>query len=928
VIAELVGHYRVVSNLGSGGMGVVWKAIDTRLNRPVALKAIRDTGPGNTDAVLRLRAEALAAASLDHPYICKIYELLETGDATMVVMEFVEGETLGDILMRRTPALVDTLRYGAEIAEGLANAHARGIVHRDVKPNNVMVTPHGHIKLLDFGIARVTVLDNAVTQSGLTLPGDVPGTPQYMAPEQALGRPLDGRTDLFSLGVVLFRCLTGQLPFEGNTRDEYVQEMLSSRMRPIDELAPSAPYAVREIVKACLQRDPDKRPESAAVVSETLKRAADALSTGSLPIAAATPRGLQRWAVQVALLAFAITAGVFALLQWAIRTPDEAPRELRPAVTWPSAEYGARISPDGQWLSFISDKQGQPRVFVQKIESGSAVPVDVQGTVVSHAWSPNGQELACVVRQGDSQFLVVVPAFFGGSPRVSVALEKGIENVTVSRWVGDQAYVYFDRGAFTIGFSRIDLKTGATENLGASWPTTPRLRSVDVSPAGDRIVLEGASDGRFDLWTANPDGSGLKRLTDDAYVDRYPVWTGSDTIAFQSNRAGQLDLWQMSVTTGRVSQLTSSQGAERASDSSVSGALVAFEQLSNANNLWRMDAAGALRQLTGDALPDFWPSVSEVGRRIAFQRTKPTPTEGFEFMDARVLFAPMTGNSLEPQQIADGFWPRLSPDGTWLAHYQRIPGRDQLRILVKNLVTGEGRMLTERATLPGLSVTSLPIDWIEQNMLWGQDGALYFCVNTDAGGAIQRADLSTRSEPQTIATGAGRLRDLRLSTDGQTLAWIAGPREQRQLRLFGLQERRELPPVQLTSKGFYFFPGWSGPTTLILAHQQPVSSGTNELVVSELSVAGPSRVIATISDAAGPAARLDPPRMRLFVTRVVDGVHNLFTLSLADGTWKRLTANEAPGVSYSGVHVLADGGLVFGREERKRDIWLVERKSR
>ena len=156
MISELIGHYRVVASLGSGGMGVVWKAIDTRLNRPVALKAIRESDATSTDAILRLRAEALAAASLDHPYICKIYELLETGTATLVVMEFVEGENLGDILARRTPPLVDTLRWGSEIAEGLANAHARGIVHRDVKPTNVMVTAHNHIKLLDFGIARIT----------------------------------------------------------------------------------------------------------------------------------------------------------------------------------------------------------------------------------------------------------------------------------------------------------------------------------------------------------------------------------------------------------------------------------------------------------------------------------------------------------------------------------------------------------------------------------------------------------------------------------------------------------------------------------------------------------------------------------------------------------------------------------------------------
>ena len=293
------------------------------------------------------------------------------------------------------PPLVDVLRYGSEIAEGLANAHARGIVHRDVKPSNVMVTPHGHIKLLDFGIARINS-DIALTESALTLPGNIPGTPQYMSPEQALGRPLDGRADLFSLGILLFRCLTGQLPFEGVTRDEYVQEMLAGRTRSLDQLAPLAPDSVREIVKACLQRDPAFRPESAAVVSETSapfgrgaqhRHRADCLRTGR----AGCPAG--RW--QAAALTLAVGGLLVAALLWGPGSSDDTgPRTLVPAVTWPSSESGARVSPDGRWLSFISDRDNQSRIFVQAIDAGDPVPVTIQGAAVSHAWSPDSRELA------------------------------------------------------------------------------------------------------------------------------------------------------------------------------------------------------------------------------------------------------------------------------------------------------------------------------------------------------------------------------------------------------------------------------------------------------------------------------------------------------------------------------------------------------
>ena len=932
MIAELVGHYRIVASLGSGGMGVVWKAIDTRLNRPVALKALRDTHAGSTDAVLRLRAEALAAASLDHPYICKIYELLETGTATMVVMEFVEGETLGDILVRRVPQLGDTLRYGSEIAEGLANAHARGIVHRDVKPSNVMVTPHNHIKLLDFGIARITPTSDTETQidNGLTLPGDAPGTPQYMAPEQALGRPLDGRTDLFSLGVVLFRCLTGQLPFEGNTRDEYVQQMLSGQIRSIDDLAPETPYQVREIVKKCLQRDPDKRPESAAIVADTLRRAADALSTGSLPIATAPPSSLQRWGLQIALLALAIMTGVFMLLQWSIRPADEDPVYLRPAVTWPSADYGARISPDGKWLSFVSDRGNQPRIYVQATDTGNAVPVDVQGTVVSHAWSPDGRELACILRQGGGQFLVIVPAFFGGSPRASIALEPGAEDVAISRWIGDTVYLRLDRGDAGRSLSSINLSTGRTDDITARWPRKLDFRNPQVSPDGKTVVLDAFTDGRSDLWTARLDGSGLKRLTEDADVDRYPVWVGNGAVAYQSNAGGQLDLWRISVTTGRSRQLTSSQHEEIASDGSADGGTIAFEQLSPSNSLWRLDLANAgLRQLTGDALGDYWPSVSERAGRLVFQRTHPKPQEGFQFLDAQVFTAPLDASSLDAQQLGDGFDPRLSPDGTWVAYYQRLPGVRSLRVLVKNLGNGETRTLSDRGAMPAIAATGLPVDRVGQTMAWSPNGAdLFYLALSDAGPEVHRVDLAAQAAPAVITRGAPGtvFRDLYVSPEGHSVAWISSSKDSLVVEVVDLPAtRRSFPAIKREAPAQHYLAGWTSDTNVLMLRTH--RRGTDyEIELKDVPPVGVSRTVAVVEDAPVPAVHVDAQRRRVLLTRNEGGVHNIYAVSLRDGAMTKITNNQTPGVSFSGIQSLRADAVVFAREERKRDIWLVQRK--
>jgi serine/threonine protein kinase len=937
VVADLVGHYRVVATLGSGGMGVVSKAIDTRLNRPVALKAIRDSDPQNTDAVLRLRAEALAAASLDHPYICKIYELLETGTATIVVMEFVEGETLGDILDRRVPPLVDTLRYGSEIAEGLANAHARGIVHRDVKPSNVMVTPHGHIKLLDFGIARINS-DLAVTQSGLTLPGNIPGTPQYMAPEQALGRQLDGRADLFALGVLLFRCLTGQLPFEGVTRDEYIQQMLAGRTRPLDELAPEAPASVRDIVKACLQLDPDRRPQSASVVADTLRRTAEALSTSTLPVVFGRSSRAPAWMLWSLGMAI-VMAILFAATRW--RNPvTETPvaRTLVPAVTWPSSEQGARISPDGRWLSFVSDRQNQSRIFVQAIDGGEAVPVAVQGSAVSHTWSPDSRELAVLVRQGQSQFIMLVPAFFGGSPRVSIPIEPRFADVNILRWSGDELYFDVDRGQAWRTLLRASLSSLKVDDLSESWPQELRFRSMDVAPDARRVVGAVSSGGVSNLFVAGIDGSSIERLTDDKFTDRYPLWIDEGTIVFESNRGGQLDLWEISPSTKRTLQLTSSQMRDEATGASKDGSVVAFEQIAGQVNLWRLDIAdGATRQLTADSLSDFWPSTSEPHGTIAFQRTKPTSIEGFQFFDARILVAPIRGEPLEPQVVADGFAARLSPDGRWVAYYQRMPDRRYLRLMVKNLSTGESRVVSEQCVLPRMTAASLPVDFVEQNVTWSAIAAtLYYIVATDEGHAIQAMDFTSSSPSETVvpAVANRELWDLRPSPDGARLAYAARVRgdndapSRHELHVHHLNERRDRLLMSVAQERFPLnVAGWSR-SGAVIAHRRASRQGPLfALEIMEVTLEGASRVLAVVGDSVVPAVRLDAAHDRLFVTRSLEGVHNIFTIALRDGSQRQVTANHAPGVSFSGIQPLQDDAIVFAREEWKRDIWLLTAAS-
>jgi serine/threonine protein kinase len=263
-----VGPYLLERRLGSGGMGDVWRAWDERLKRPVAIKQVRPELSDRPGVRQLLRHEAAVAAGLNHPAIVHIYDILEEGDTDWIVMELVEGETLAEILRAGPLSLARAVRLGREIAKGLAKAHSQGIVHRDLKALNVMVTPSGHAKILDFGIAKLT--GPAGVETGSARPDSGLGTPSAMSPEQILGKPLDHRSDLFSFGSLLYEMLTGVSPFLAETDVATLGRVCTRRQSPVPQLAPAVPPELSEIVDWLLEKEVQMRPQDAREVAAVL----------------------------------------------------------------------------------------------------------------------------------------------------------------------------------------------------------------------------------------------------------------------------------------------------------------------------------------------------------------------------------------------------------------------------------------------------------------------------------------------------------------------------------------------------------------------------------------------------------------------------------------------------------------------------------
>jgi len=928
----VVRRYRVESQVGSGGMGVVYKATDTRLNRAVAIKQIHNSRfRRGGDA---LRAEALAAASIDHPYICKVYELIEEDAEAYLVMEFVEGETLAAILRRGTPPLSQSVQLASEIVEGLAAAHSRGLVHRDVKPSNVIVNADGHVKLLDFGLAREDVISSPEdrTRTSPSARSDhTAGTPQYMSPEQAAGHPVTFRADLFSVGVIMFECLSGQLPFVGKSSYDYVRHLLADAPRRLGRLAPGAPADLVDLVERCLEKNPPDRPNSAADVLAELRRIGGSLTgVGGVFNTAGAVRSKRRW--QWTAAAIAVAALGISLWQWRARAPGAEPlRRSRPVVTWASEETGSRLSADGKWLSFVSTRDGAAQLFIQPVAGTEARPVTLPaGRILDHTWSPTGEQIAVALGRRDNAVIQVVPAFFGGAAVHTFTIAPAPNDVRVLRWIDRRIFLQVSTNAGARSLSVADLDTNTVTDLSASWSLDGNLINLDVHPNGRRVVAALRTGGQEDLWEIELAGALPRRLTNDAFFERMPIWSGSGkAIIFQTNRGGQSDLWELESSSGRMRPLTSSQTEETPEGTSADGSILSFQQSADEAKLWLIDPATKVgRQLASDALSDFAPAVASDGRTLVFQRSEPSPSRGYRILDSQIFVAGLGSNGFTAaaRAVAGGFAGRLSPDGARLAFMERGTKVGQTSLSVVDLSTDERSSVSSTTRLPILQ--QYPVEWAEQLMAWQPKSDVLYFVDHGAAPSLARYHATTKQvdTPLFSVAATGFIRDLCVSEDGRGLAFLtflAGQYGVHMRDLVSGQQRQITTFAAQFTRAFHR--GWLPDGRLVVVKMvelnQDSTTGTIEVLLvggdGKVTVAGP------ISNGILGTTRLDSARGVLYLTRAEGGVHNVYAFAIASGRLTQVTDNALPGVSFSGVEP-AGSALIAVRNQRERDIWLIE----
>lgn len=670
-------QYELIHHLGEGGMGVVWKARDTRLGRLVALKVLR-SGDGALERRHRFLREAQAASALTHPNIVAIYEFGTDGDVDFIAMELVEGQPLSAMLNNGAMPVGKALKLAAQTASALEAAHARGIVHRDLKPANIMVTRSGSVKVTDFGLAkleRAAEADGKADTAILTAEGLIAGTAAYMSPEQAEGDAVDSRSDIFSFGAVLYEIVTGRRAFQGASRMSVLAAVLRADPPSPSSIAADVPREVERLIRRCLQKDPAARYQHAADLAATLEDLKSDFELGLLR-SAAKPGWRPRWSAGVAL---GLTAAcvLAAALAWRTPKPPELSRAKFTALTTETGqEYSPAFSPDGSSYAYSGEHEGRTDVFVRRIGGRNAANLTRQlGRVNAWpAYSPDGSTISFYSNlDGGGIYLMGAT---GENPRRLT--RRGV----VSSWSADGKEIAFSTSGYLHPQPRAELRSELWVAR-VSDGTLRRIEAPDAvqpawSPHGHRIAYWGVRGNgpARDVWTVGAAGGQASvAVTSDDDVDWSPQWSADGRyLFFSSMRGGVMNLWRVRINeqTGEVLSapepetlpgpncsmlsfsrdgmrflfrsgvyqenvaavgfdpvrkqlvppvraLTSGENWFRNPSVSPDGRTIAMHSVDAQADLWLMDSSGAnLRKLTDSADSDRFPRWLADGRTIVF----------------------------------------------------------------------------------------------------------------------------------------------------------------------------------------------------------------------------------------------------------------------------------------------------------------------
>ena len=676
---DLVGttllHYRVIEKIGEGGMGIVYRAWDEHLRRDVAIKVLPAGTLSDDTARKRFRNEAHALAKLNHPNIASVFDFDSLDGLDFLVMEFVPGTTLGKKLAERPLPEREIIRLTLQLADGMAAAQAQGIVHRDLKPGNLVVTPDGRLKILDFGLATLLRPSGPeeTTDSGSSDQGRG-GTLAYMSPEQLTDLPVDSRSDIYSTGVILFEMATGAPPFKATLSTALVNDIINKPPPLPRDRRPDLSPRLQEVILKCLEKDSENRYQSAKELLVDLRR----LSSPSTPqLIAERPRNrrlMKPWTLAFLVLGLAVAAAGFFWLKSYFRQqlPDYRPYQVTTSAAW---EGEPALSPEGNMFAYTSNASGNLDLYVSSVRGSGILRLTKDSAEDKDpSWFPDASAIAySTERNGVPEIWEVSP--LGGGEKF---LLSNAESPAISP---DGKHIAFCRPPTPDGFLRVGVAS-------LSNPADYRILTDDRDGLWDHNGPAWSPDGkqicywtRHGLWTVPFAGGPARRLTSGTDQDFNPVWNHTGRyVYFSSYRGGTLAIWRVEVSRdGQPERVTMGTGPESHPTISRDGRRFGYATGMVGNQGVLLERQSGKRSIIPAEEEDFMASVSPIGDRLVFVSGRSSQHQNLWIRDIA------NGEPVEPpRQITNNpdnaSCPAFSPDGRWIAYYRIIGERRDIWI--------------------------------------------------------------------------------------------------------------------------------------------------------------------------------------------------------------------------------------------------------
>jgi serine/threonine protein kinase len=718
---QRLGPYAILSPIGSGGMGEVYRAKDTRLGRDVALKVLPPQFASHPERMKRFEVESRSASALNHPAIITIYDIGTVDSTPYIAMEFVDGKNLHELMGGGHLPLKKIISIASQLADGLAKAHEAGIVHRDLKPENLMLNSDGYLKILDFGLAKLSyepTLDGSAVQTQ-TSAGVVMGTAAYMSPEQAAGKAIDFRSDQFSAGSILYEMVTGRQAFKKNTVAETMTAVI--RENP-DPMSPDIPGPLRWIIDRCMAKEPDERYASTRDLARDLQNLRDRFSEISTGETKPVSQSRKFHKSVMIPLVLALVMLSFATIAYRMRpAPDQKPVVFR-ALTYSGSDSSPSVSPNGEYVAFRSDRDGIARIWLKQLTSGNEIAL-TQGRDDFPRFSPDGSSLLFIRTEGQVASLFRVPVLGGD-------IRKVVEDAQSADWSPDGKQIVFIRwksvqGNLDSHFLTVNPDGSNIREL-AVVPTK-QVQSPRWSPDGRFIVASVLVQGNYGsrdaialidfqtkktkwilsafsptaaVWSGNKNqiayfipesGVALFQVRGDSTLFLQDVKTGKRESVFWAQSAGDiLDI----AGKGRIvmhsaalrenlrevllvgtkkplatSWLTRGNSCNRQPAYSPDGSRILFSSNMTGNlDLWEVSVqARGLRRITEDATEDWDPAYSPDGKHILWSSNR---NGHFEIWMAN---ADGSGSRQVSQDGIDAENPGMTPDGQWIIYNSYNP---------------------------------------------------------------------------------------------------------------------------------------------------------------------------------------------------------------------------------------------------------------